>query len=144
MLCPEAVLNVRSDKQRFPPHGLYGGDCGRLAESVVNPGANREKRLPILMTHSEELYEGDLFRHVIAGGGGYGDALERDPTRVMRDVIEEKISHDHARAAYGVVLKDGGLHPDIDLEATLTIRHATKSARAGFETVEPEVLSGEV
>ena len=35
--------------------------------------------------------KGDLFRHVMAGGGGYGDPLERDPERVLEDVIEEKV-----------------------------------------------------
>ena len=27
ILSDEAILNVRSDKRRFPPHGLFGGGC---------------------------------------------------------------------------------------------------------------------
>jgi len=30
--------------------------------------------------------EGDVFRHVLAGGAGWGDPLERDATAVLKDV----------------------------------------------------------
>lgn len=135
ILCPEAVLNVRSDKRRFPPHGLFGGRSGRPAESIVNPGEPTEKLLPILMTHSEELRHGDLFRHVMAGGGGFGDPLERDPDRVLMDVVEEKISPRHAREAYGVVVVEGDPLPRLDAPATSSLRQQLRRVNLDQETV---------
>ena len=35
---------------------------------------------------------GDVFRHVLAGAGGWGDPLERDPAAVLRDVRNEFLS----------------------------------------------------
>ena len=40
----------------------------------------------------------------MAGGGGYGDPLEREPNLVLKDVIEEKISLNNASENYGVVI----------------------------------------
>jgi N-methylhydantoinase B len=39
-----------------------------------------------------------------AGGGGWGDPLERDPERVLRDVREGYVSAEKAHELYGVVL----------------------------------------
>ena len=37
---------------------------------------------------------GDIFRHVLAGAGGWGDPLERDPAAVLKDVRNELLSLD--------------------------------------------------
>ena len=47
--------------------------------------------------------QGDVFRHVLAGAGGWGDPLERDPAAVLRDVRNELLSPGKAAADYGVV-----------------------------------------
>jgi N-methylhydantoinase B len=47
---------------------------------------------------------GDVFRHEQPGPGGWGDPLERDPWRVMRDVRNEFVSLNSAREDYGVVI----------------------------------------
>jgi 5-oxoprolinase (ATP-hydrolysing)/N-methylhydantoinase B len=53
-------------------------------------------------------------------GGGYGNPFERDPARVLKDFIDEKIDANHAREAYGVVIdSDTGR---IDAEKTRTLR----------------------
>ena len=59
----------------------------------------------------------------MSGGGGYGDPLERDPEGVLRDVVEEKVTPEHAEREYGVVLaRDGenGGAWTLDLPATRT------------------------
>ena len=38
------------------------------------------------------------------GGGGYGPPAERDPERVLRDVLEGKVSAERARAIYQVAI----------------------------------------
>jgi N-methylhydantoinase B len=40
---------------------------------------------------------------VDCGGGGYGDPLERDPARVLRDVVESWETLERAHDVYGVV-----------------------------------------
>ena len=47
---------------------------------------------------------GDVFRHEQPGPGGWGDPLERDPERVLRDVRNEFVSVGAARDDYGVVI----------------------------------------
>ena len=39
-----------------------------------------------------------------AGGGGWGDPLDRDPARVRDDVLEDFVSVEAARDDYGVVI----------------------------------------
>ncbi len=48
--------------------------------------------------------KGDVFRHVLAGAGGWGDPLERDPAAVLRDVRNELLSPAKALADYGVIV----------------------------------------
>ena len=47
---------------------------------------------------------GDVFRHDQPGPGGWGDPLEREPARVLRDVRNELVSPESAREDYGVVI----------------------------------------
>ena len=47
---------------------------------------------------------GDVIRHVMAGGGGFGWPFERDVDRVVRDVRDGKVSVAAARQWYGVVV----------------------------------------
>jgi N-methylhydantoinase B len=59
-----------------------------------------------------------------AGGGGWGNPLERDPEKVRMDVIEGFVSHEAARNEYGVVLRPGRypLLFEVDEEATKKLR----------------------
>ncbi len=50
---------------------------------------------------------GDVYRHELAGAGGWGNPFERDPERVLHDVLEEKISVAYARREYGVAIDEG-------------------------------------
>jgi N-methylhydantoinase B len=54
---------------------------------------------------------GDVFRHVLAGAGGWGDPLERDPAAVLRDVRNELLSPAKALADYGVVIFQNQIDP---------------------------------
>ena len=65
----------------------------------MNPDA-QAALLPSKLTMN--IKKGDVFRHVLAGGGGYGDPLERDPSAVLRDVRNEMLSPGKAAVDYGV------------------------------------------
>src|SRR5262249_38258030 len=90
----EAVLQVRSDRRDHPPFGLYGGSPGQPSQNFLNPAAGGAL-LPSKLTMN--IKEGDVFRHVLAGGGGWGDPLERDPAAVLRDVRNELLSPEKAQ-----------------------------------------------
>ena len=50
------------------------------------------------------LEAGDVVSYRTCGGGGYGPPEERDPARVLRDVLEEKVSVERARDVYRVAV----------------------------------------
>jgi N-methylhydantoinase B len=56
----------------------------------------------------------------MTGGGGYGDPLQRDPQRVLKDVRESKVSIPAARTHYGVVIEPADL--SVDVQATAQAR----------------------
>ena len=62
-------------------------------------------------------------RGVDAGGGGYGSPLERDPERVLKDVLDHWETIERADSIYGVVF-DGKLE-----DASLSVNAAATAAR---------------
>jgi N-methylhydantoinase B len=97
----EAILQVRSDRRYRRSFGLYGGRPGKPSLNVINP--ETEKRI-LTSKFTTMIKRGDIFRHEIAGPGGWGDPLEREPWRVLRDLRNELISAESARHDYGVVV----------------------------------------
>ena len=97
----EATLQVRSDRRTHRPFGLYGGSPGAPSSNTMNPDtAPRDLESKFTVT----IKKGDVFRHVLAGAGGWGDPLDRDPAAVLRDVRNELLSPARAAADYGVVI----------------------------------------
>jgi N-methylhydantoinase B len=125
----EGTLQVRSDRRTHRPFGLYGGRPGAPSENVLNP-ETENRPLPSKLTMT--IRRGEVFRHVLAGGGGWGDPLERDPARVLRDVRNELLSVAKAEADYGVVIDSGA--GTIDAAATERLR-AELRARRGWREV---------
>jgi N-methylhydantoinase B len=74
------------------------------------------------------LHPGDQLWEYIAGGAGYGDALERDPVAVLGDVLDGKITAAMAAADYGVVLTPDGAA--VDEVKSKESRAALRGARA--------------
>lgn len=86
------------DRTKYPAHGLRGGQPGA-------PGGFRQNDAPappktILWMPGDAKISMDL-----PGGGGYGDPHERDPERVLDDVVHGYVSIDAARETYGVVIE---------------------------------------
>jgi N-methylhydantoinase B len=121
---------VRSDRHTIPPYGLYGGEAGRPSQNWLNP-ESENRPLPSKLTMT--IRQGEVFRHEVAGAGGFGDPLERDPAAVARDVLNEVVSPAAAAADYGVVLDDG----HVDSQATERLR--AERCRARGWTTAPAV-----
>ena len=97
----EVRFTVLADRDRFGPHGLFGGQPGKTASYVlVRDGADR----PLSSKVTLDLSPDDVMSYRTCGGGGYGPPEEREPERVLRDVREGRVSVERARDVYRVAI----------------------------------------
>ncbi len=122
---PDAVLQVRSDRQKFQPYGLRGGHSGAFAANYLTGESGERSKLPGKFMRTFQ--RGELYEAILAGGGGWGDALERDPQRVFEDVVDGKVSAAAAATEYGVVMIAGGA--SVDAAATALARRRIMAQR---------------
>jgi N-methylhydantoinase A/oxoprolinase/acetone carboxylase beta subunit/N-methylhydantoinase B/oxoprolinase/acetone carboxylase alpha subunit len=93
---------IPSDCQLNPPKGVLGGHCGIGSENFVVGKDGTLKKLPNVVV--VEVQAGENIKGIDASGGGYGDPLDRDPKRVVKDVLEGWETEVRALKLYGVVL----------------------------------------
>jgi N-methylhydantoinase B len=98
-------FTLLSDRTKFPPWGLHGGEAAQPARYSLNPGP-QETILPSKITTT--LPPGTVLSVRTPGGGGYGPPRERDPEAVLRDVRAGKVSLGRARSAYGLAVDPDG------------------------------------
>lgn len=115
------------DGQINAPKGVRGGRDGALAAGWFIDTDGKEKTLP--NNARVRLDKGEAVRGVECSGGGYGDPLDRDPRRVLKDVLELWESTEHAREAYGVVITGSGEDLAVDESATATLRVRLRESR---------------
>ncbi|HEU4368854.1 MAG TPA: hydantoinase B/oxoprolinase family protein [Methylomirabilota bacterium] len=118
-LADEGKLTNLSERQTFEPYGLFGGKPGTRARTVLDPGPDEQ------LVHgkaSREFAYGAVISFQQSGAGGYGDPLERDPARVLEDVLDEYVSVDAAREEYGVIIAGTGYDLRVDEPATAALR----------------------
>jgi N-methylhydantoinase B len=102
------TFTILADRDKAGPHGAFGGAAGQKAEYLhVRDGV--ATRLSSKSTI--DLVPGDVISVRTCGGGGYGPAAERDPARVVRDVLEGKVSTERARDVYRVAIRERALDP---------------------------------
>jgi hypothetical protein len=87
---------------------------------------------------------GDQLIFQTAGGGGWGDPLQRPAEKVRTDVVRELVSLEKARRDYGVVLAPHTLQ--IDEAATTALREKIAKERGPLRTFDfgpplPELLA---
>ncbi len=112
-----ASFTILADRERWGPHGLFGGLPGQRAQYVLNPDSDG-KELPSKTT--VQLQEDDVISYRTCGGGGYGAPEERDPVDVLRDVRDDRVSVERARSVYRVALDTRTWQ--IDLAETARLR----------------------
>jgi N-methylhydantoinase B len=110
---PPVNLGMQAGRFIHPPEGLFGGKHGAKAQFLVNGAPGN----PYGLT---QLKPGDVVIIDAAGGGGYGNPLEREPEMVGKDVIEEYVSLERAKEYYGVIINPKTFK--VDMEATKKLR----------------------
>lgn len=119
-----------AERHRFDGFGLSGGRPGARGFTLLNPGTEGQRFLHAKGSFSLE--EGDCVVFQTPGGGGFGDPFDRDPERVLRDVIRGLVSLDSAYGDYGVVIDAERMV--VDERATLACRNELR--RPGEEGAE--------
>jgi N-methylhydantoinase B len=116
---PPVSLGIQSGRYQYPPEGLFGGKPGARARFLINDKAGNPYGL-------SQLRPGDVVIMDAAGGGGYGDPLERVPDLVEQDVLEGYVTPELARKDYGVVIDPKNMKAD--LPATEKLRKSMRQA----------------
>ena len=126
-------IAIHDDRWLTPPWGILGGKPGmRSTKILVRADGGRE----VLPSKCDQVKvaPGDRLIFQTAGGGGWGDPLERDVDKVRTDVVRELVSADKARADYGVVLDPNT--GEVDVEATRTLRAELRQRRGATATFD--------
>lgn len=113
-------FTLRGDRRDHPPYGIDGGKPGGPSAHILISPDGSQRILPTMPMQSYQATAGDVFRLVGAGGGGFGDPLDREPARVAVDVAEQKVSVAGAARDYGVVISTDSL--TVDEGATTALR----------------------
>ena len=97
-----AKYSLLADGAIMPPFGILGGESGAPVDSYVVKADGTEHRFDSPgKVGGYPLEAGDTVVLQSAGGGGYGDPLERDPEAVARDVADGVVSLESAGDLYG-------------------------------------------
>ncbi|MYB78710.1 MAG: hypothetical protein F4X70_04475, partial [Acidimicrobiia bacterium] len=96
-------------KTKTRPWALRGGHEPETNAMIVWPDTDRAHRARM---ERFTMDPGDRFRNLSAGGGGWGDPLDRPIELVCEDVLDGYVSADQAEKVYGVrVAPDGNAEP---------------------------------
>ena len=126
LLADEGTFGLRVENNLFPAWGVAGGMGGGASRVVMNPGTPQEREVRAF-SDDNHWKRGDLVRISTAGGGGWGDPLERDIERVLDDVKDGFVSAESALEHYGVVIDPAAL--TVDADATRSKRKSIADVR---------------
>lgn len=135
LLDGEAVYSVQSDRAVIPPFGVLGGtSAAPVRVAVETDGVEADLKVPGKAT-GRNIRKGERIVMQSAGGGGYGDPMDRHPDLVAADVALGYVTAEAAKDAYGVALNRDG---DVDEMATRTVREVRRKSLAGLSISNDE------
>ncbi|WP_214366994.1 hydantoinase B/oxoprolinase family protein [Pseudonocardia sp. H11422] len=94
----EFTVNTMNDQTIAPPQGFAGGRDGTSGGYMLG-----DKR-PLPAKSRARISGGSVVLMSTPGGGGYGEAKDRDPALVLADVLDGYVSVEEALSTYGVQL----------------------------------------
>jgi len=114
-----AKASMVMDHGRSGPLGALGGENGGV--NRVRIESHGDTYIPPHLSKDQNIMirEGDTIRVSTPGGGGYGNAFERDPELVARDVNLGYYTTEEARERFGVAFDAAG---QLDKDATKNYR----------------------
>ncbi|WP_344057051.1 hydantoinase B/oxoprolinase family protein, partial [Sphaerisporangium rubeum] len=125
LLAGSGSYSVQTDRTTVPPYGLaLGGPGAPTGTHILRDGERIDFDTPGKVA-GYPMRRGDVLVMESAGGGGFGDPLDRDPAAVAADVAEGYLDEAAARDRYGVVLTGG----EPDATATGQARQESRAAR---------------
>lgn len=124
----ETFLSALADRFHQPPFGIFGGQAGTCNGFFVQRGEAPTRTIREMYSlpswgkfSNLALKSNDLLTIQCAGGGGYGDPLERAPQQVAQDFHNGYISAEAAWEIYGV---------KVDLSSGAVDEEQTRQQRA--------------
>ncbi len=118
----EGVVALRGERQRYRPWGVQGGQPAPTCRWQLVREDGTSENLPA--KHLLSISEGQALNYWSTGGGGYGPPWQRDPERVLADVLDGRVTAESAREHYGVAIEGGR----VDASATRALRAAIQAA----------------
>ncbi len=104
----EGVASLRRERHQFAAWGINGGQDGPLCRTQL---ARKDKAPENTVAKGMvKLQPGDRLLLWTTGSGGYGPPHEREPEKVLMDVLDGRVSVDAAREHYGVEVDNGVLN----------------------------------
>jgi len=138
------IISYICDRERSIAWGINGGLPSNPQGLWLTRRGQNDTEFLGAMFSNVEIGSGDIFRRPAAGGGGFGDPLERDPDKVCEDVADEYVSLERAVKDYGVVIKvidQDMAEYEVDAAATETERDRIRSARRGWLEEDPSSVA---
>ena len=122
------TVSAHTNRLTLRPWGLFGGHDAGNQELKFRVGSSEEWKtakeqfntISLGKFSNVTMETGDEMLLVTAGGGGYGDPLERDPQLVLEDYVEELLTANEARDLYAVIIDEA--RREIDRESTARLR----------------------
>ena len=126
LLLEAGEISIHDDRNITQPWGILAGKPGGRSEKWLVKKDGAREPLPAKVDNVK-VSPGDRIVFRTAGGGGWGDPLQREPARVRNDVARKLVGREAARESYGVVLRGDGL--EIDAAATTDLRAQMRRER---------------
>ena len=121
------TISIHDDRWFVPPWGVNGGEPGKRARKILEKADGSSQ---IIGNKVEDVHveEGDQLHFITWGGGGWGDALDRDPALVGKEIVQGLVTVAGAKA-YGVI---ANAHGEVDVGATDALRAKLRQERAAL------------
>ena len=97
----DVTFTILSDRDKSGAWGIMGGNESRKAYYILNPQGEAKA---MSSKTTLDLKPGDTISYQTCGGGGYGPPEERDPSLVLKDVRDGKVSVERAKSIYKTVI----------------------------------------
>ena len=117
------------EQTKAPAWGVDGGRSGKTNKMTISVGLSHER--PMGKASGWMLPAGERLLFEMGGGGGWGDPLDRDPGRVLNDVVGGYVSVESAERDYAVVIRQNDNSYSVDEKATRVLREKRRAAPQG-------------